>query len=303
MANSKTAVIIGAGPAGLTAAHELLKNTNIHPVIYEATNDIGGIAMTAVYKGNRIDMGGHRFFSKSDRVMNWWFDFMPIEAQNPASNGTVQVSYQNKTTDVDAPTGGPDPDDTDLVMLVRSRLSRIYYNRRFFDYPVSLNARTIKNLGLFRMARIGTSFMMAQARQIRPEKNLEDFFINRFGRELYSTFFRDYTEKVWGVPCTEISPEWGAQRIKGLSLTKALLHAVKPTRSRDGSVDQKGTETSLIERFLYPKFGPGQLWEEVARQVTDRGAELHCGQRVVGIEADDREITSLTVQAGISQMD
>ncbi|MDP6713800.1 MAG: NAD(P)-binding protein, partial [SAR202 cluster bacterium] len=282
MANSKTAVIIGAGPAGLTAAHELLKNTNIHPVIYEATNDIGGIAMTAVYKGNRIDMGGHRFFSKSDRVMNWWFDFMPIEAQNPSPNGTVQVSYQNKTTDVDAPTGGPDPDDTDLVMLVRSRLSRIYYNRRFFDYPVSLNARTIKNLGLFRMARIGTSFMMAQARQIRPEKNLEDFFINRFGRELYSTFCRDYTDKGWGVPCTEISPEWGAQRIKGLSLTKALLHAVKSAGSRDGSVDQKGTETSLIERFLYPKFGPGQLWEEVARQVTDRGAELHCGQRVVG---------------------
>jgi len=298
--NDKRAIIIGAGPAGLTAAHELLKNTDIQPIIYEATNDIGGIAMTAVYKGNRIDMGGHRFFSKSDRVMNWWFDFMPIQAQPDSENGKVQVSYQNKSFEVESNGVGPDPENTDLVMLVRSRLSRIYYNRKFFDYPVALNARTIRNLGILRMARIGTSFMMAQTRQIRPEKNLEDFFINRFGKELYRTFFRDYTEKVWGVPCTEISPEWGAQRIKGLSLTKALLHAVKSLVSRDGSVDQKGIETSLIERFLYPKYGPGQLWEEVARQVTLAGAELHCGSRITRIDVDGNRIHQVTVEDQIT---
>ena len=252
--------------------------------------------MTAVYKGYRIDMGGHRFFSKSDRVMNWWFDFMPIAAQAPSNNGFVRVSYQNKSTELKIATTGPNPDDTDLVMLVRSRLSRIYYNRKFFDYPVSLNAQTIRNLGILEMARIGTSFMMAQVWQFRPERNLEDFFINRFCREFHGTFFEDYTEKVWGVPCTEISPEWEAQRIKGLSLTKALLHAVKSTASRDGSVGQKGTETSLIEKFLYPKFGPGQMWEEVTRQVTDQGAELHCGKRVVEIEADDISINQPTIE-------
>lgn len=294
--NDKRAVIIGAGPAGLTAAYELLKRTDIQPVIFEATNDIGGIAMTAVYKGNRIDMGGHRFFSKSDKVVNWWLDFMPIQAMTSSENSNIRVSYQNKSVDVATVGVGPDPDETDLVMLVRSRLSRIYYNRRFFDYPVTLNARTIQNLGVLRMARIGASFMVAQVRQIHPEKNLEDFFINRFGRKLYSTFFRDYTEKVWGVPCTEISPEWGAQRIKGLSLTKALLHAVKSTVSRDGSVDQKGTETSLIERFLYPKYGPGQLWEEIAGRVTEQGAELHRNHRVVSIDIIDNRVYQLTVE-------
>jgi hypothetical protein len=137
---------------------------------------------------------------------------MPIAAQAPSNNGFVRVSYQNKSTELKIATTGPNPDDIDLVMLVRSRLSRIYYNRKFFDYPVSLNAQTIRNLGILGMAQVW---------QFRPGKNLEDFFINRFGRELYGTFAKDYTENVWGVLCTEISPGLGAQRIKGLSLTKA----------------------------------------------------------------------------------
>jgi len=288
----KTAVIIGAGPAGLTAALEFLRRSDIRPIILEATERIGGISCTIEYKGNRMDIGGHRFFSKADRVMNWWTELMPVSAAD--SNHTIQ--YQNRLRSV-ASSGAAA--DSDLVMLVRPRKSRIYFLRSFFDYPLALNAKTLGQLGLWRTLKIGLSYIHTKFFPRKDEKTLEDFLINRFGRELYYTFFKSYTEKVWGVPCDKISAEWGAQRIKGLSLRTAVAHFLRQTFGRSGRSDiaQKKTETSLIEKFLYPKYGPGQLWEHVARLVTEKGGDVRrCwrvdrlrveGNRVVSVEATD----------------
>jgi len=257
-----TAFIIGAGPAGLTAAHELLRHTDIEVIVAEKSGDIGGISKTVNYKGNRIDLGGHRFFSKSDTVMLWWQNIFPL-VESP------EIIAKNETW----------PLATDECFLTRERLSRIYYLRRFFDYPVSLNANTIRNLGFRRIVRIGFSYMKARISPRKNEKSLEDFFINRFGKALYETFFKDYTEKVWGIPCSSISAEWGAQRIKGLSVSRVIGHYIKSLfASKKNDIAQKDKETSLIDRFLYPKYGPGQLWEKVASLITDQGARLvmHC---------------------------
>ena len=148
----KTAIIIGAGPAGLTAAYELIKDTNIKPIVFEASSDIGGISKTVNYKGNRIDIGGHRFFSKSDTVMKWWNDILPIE-NTPASE-TFLLKYRGQQGTLRGGKG-PNPDKTDDVMLVRSRLSRIYYGRKFYDYPISLSKNTISNLGPKKIIKIG----------------------------------------------------------------------------------------------------------------------------------------------------
>ena len=281
----KTAVIAGAGPAGLTAALELLRTTNVKPVIFEAENVIGGISRTARYNGNRMDIGGHRFFSKSDTVMDWWQGILPL--QGVASKDDIAIGRSVPLTE-----GGPDPEKTDYVMLCRSRLSRILFLRKLFDYPVTLNGDTIRNLGLWRMFKIGMSYLKVQLLPARKEKSLEDFMINRFGVELYRTFFRDYTEKVWGVPCSKISPDWGGQRIKGLSITQTVVHALKQifagkkTEAGEGSnadIRQKDTETSLIGQFLYPKFGPGQLWETVAEKVQELGGEIHMNAKVIRV--------------------
>ena len=327
---TRKAIIIGAGPAGLTAGLELLRRSDIVPIILEASNEIGGISRTIRYKGNRMDIGGHRFFSKSDRVMQWWMELLPPEMSASeagiatTAQAPVEISYQGKRRAVAVPTQvseepplrglGPllgdadeeksepdgsedfapgteevleqvsvsEPANPDLVMLIRPRRSRIYYLRKFFDYPITLTGNTIKNLGLARMARVGTSYMVSRVHQIKPEKSLEDFLINRFGRELYLTFFKSYTEKVWGTPCHEISAEWGAQRIKGLSLTTAVKHFLKKAVSKkpSGEIAQKETETSLIERFMYPKFGPGQLWEHVADLIQQKGGEIHMNWKV-----------------------
>jgi protoporphyrinogen oxidase len=338
----KKAVIIGAGPAGLTAALELLRRTDIKPIVLEASGEIGGISRTIRYKGNRMDIGGHRFFSKSDRVMQWWIDLMPPQADDdsdvPASQ---EISYQGKRRSVTVPSrlqeepvlrgAGPpvaretNADETrrggevhseehgsrsretlvtadfsncpksDLVMLIRPRKSRIYYLRRFFDYPITVTATTLGNLGLVRTLRVGMSYLKSQVSQITPEKSLEDFLINRFGRQLYLTFFKSYTEKVWGTPCNEISAEWGAQRIKGLSLTTAVKHFLKKSLSRKkrGDLSQKETDTSLIERFMYPKFGPGQLWEHVADLIRGRGGEICLGWRVDKVHCDGMKVVSI----------
>jgi protoporphyrinogen oxidase len=287
----KYAIIIGAGPAGLTAAYELLEKTDIQPIIFEASHDIGGISKTINYKGNRIDIGGHRFFSKSCRVMQWWQNILPIMGQ-PARDDLVL----GRKVAVSDTSHAPDPEKEDKVLLVRSRLSRILFLRRFFDYPVALNINTIANLGPVKIIKIAFSYFKARMFPIRKEKNLEDFFINRFGNELYRTFFKDYTEKVWGVSCKDIKPEWGAQRIKGLSITTAILHALKKITTRDTSIAQKGTETSLIEQFLYPKFGPGQMWEEVAKIIIKKGGEIHRNNEVVAIDLFEGQIKSVQVR-------
>jgi protoporphyrinogen oxidase len=291
----RKAIIIGAGPAGLTAAYEMVTRTDIQPVIFEMTTDIGGISKTVNYKGNRIDIGGHRFFSKSDRVMKWWMDMMPL--QGMGANQQLDISYQGKKTTVEAQQGGPNPEATDHVMLIRNRLSRIFYLRKFFSYPINLSMETIRNLGIVRIIKIGISYSMAQAFPIKHEKSLEDFFINRFGKELYRTFFRDYTEKVWGVKCSEIKPEWGAQRIKGLSITKAIAHALKKSVSgKSKDVAQKNVETSLIEHFMYPKLGPGQMWETAAEKVVAMGGELHMQQCLHKFEFDGKRVVAAHIR-------
>lgn len=284
----KIAVIIGGGPAGLTAALEFARRSDIHPIVLEASHEIGGISRTIRHNGNRMDIGGHRFFSKSDRVMNWWAELMPIAAE--AGSEQHAVRYQNKERLVAA-----EATDSDLVMLVRPRRSRIYFLRNFFNYPLSLDARTLRLLGLKRTFKIGIGYLRAKLFPRKPEKTLEDFLINRFGVELYRTFFKSYTEKVWGVPCDQISAEWGAQRIKGLSLRTAILHFLKKTFSPRKASDlaQKGTETSLIEKFLYPKYGPGQLWEHVAELIKEKGGEVRLGWRVTKLHTDGCRIVAV----------
>jgi protoporphyrinogen oxidase len=289
---TKTALIIGAGPAGLTAALEFLRRSDIHPVVLEASNQIGGISRTVRYKGNRMDIGGHRFFSKSDRVMNWWMDLMPPEASADTQHA---LQYQNKQRILKAPAQNLSAETTDLVMLVRPRKSRIYFLRRFFDYPIKLSGDTLRGLGLMRTFKVGFSYLAAKLFPRKSEKSLEDFIVNRFGRELYLTFFKSYTEKVWGVPCDQISAEWGAQRIKGLSLTTAVLHFLRKafTRGKDEGLGQKGTETSLIEKFLYPKYGPGQLWEHAADLILKQGGEILLGWRATRLEVEGNRVVAV----------
>lgn len=278
----KVAVIAGAGPAGLTAALELLRRSDITPLVIEADGQVGGISKTINYRGNRMDLGGHRFFSKSDWVMRWWQEILPVAEGQTQPSSALRIHYRGQSRDLTLE--GLAPASSDAVMLVRRRLSRILYRRRFFEYPLTLNARTVENLGLLEAFKIGMSYGRAQFNSRSPEITLEDFLINRFGTRLYRTFFKEYTEKVWGVPCNEISAEWGAQRIKGLSVAKAIAHALtSPFRSSTDAA-QKRTETSLIERFLYPKFGPGQMWEEVARRVTALGGAVLLRQRVVALQ-------------------
>jgi len=348
---SRTAIIIGAGPAGLTAALEMLRRTDIKPIILEASDEIGGISRTIRYKGNRMDIGGHRFFSKSDRVMQWWMDLMPPELDPGDTAVAPQIAYQGQTralpaveskprqanaagtgggtavaVEIDTDTDETEADgaiipsehghtetlvdidpvelqkDPDLVMLIRPRKSRIYYLRKFFDYPIKLNGTTLGNLGAVRTMKVGISYITSRISQIKPEKSLEDFLINRFGKQLYLTFFKSYTEKVWGTPCDKISAEWGAQRIKGLSLTTAVKHFVRKSlvRSDKNSSDvaQKQTDTSLIERFMYPKFGPGQLWEHAADEIVRLGGDIHFNLKVNGVECDgDRVVRVHAVDA------
>jgi|tagenome__1003787_1003787.scaffolds.fasta_scaffold20948117_2 protoporphyrinogen oxidase len=291
----ETAIIIGAGPAGLTAALEFCRRSSIHPIVLEASNRIGGLSCTIRYNGNRIDIGGHRFFSKSDRVMDWWTSLLPIESEQGQEEFAIRYQNQQRTVSMAArknnrSRGGISiADDPDCVLLVRPRKSRIYFMRSFFDYPLSLSADTLKRLGLWRTIRIGLSYIKAHLFQRKPEKTLEDFLINRFGQELYRTFFKSYTEKVWGVPCEQISAAWGAQRIKGLSLRKAVAHFFKKMfegSKKSGDIKQKDSETSLIEQFLYPKLGPGQLWEHVADLVEEHGGEVRLGWRVTGLHVE-----------------
>lgn len=288
---NKIAIIIGAGPAGLTAAYELLEKTNIKPIVFEVGGEVGGISKTVEYKGNRLDIGGHRFFSKSEKVMTWWFNILPLQGQ-PARDDLLlkRKVALSKMTDA------PDPEKTDLVMLDRNRLSRIYFLKKFFNYPISLDLKTVKNLGILRIIKIGLSYIEVKFLPIKEEKSLEDFYINRFGSELYKTFFRDYTKKLWGVPCNQIKADWGSQRVKGLSITKAISHALRNSLIKNRRRVNEKSETSLINNFYYPKLGPGQMWERVAQIIKDRGGEIRLEHEAVGLYREKNGMVKVKIK-------
>lgn len=181
-------------------------------------------------------------------------------------------------------------------MLRRPRLSRIFYRRHFFPYPIGITLSVARRLGLWNTFLIGLSYIWRQVFPLRDETYLDAFYRNRFGDRLYETFFEAYTEKVWGVPCSQIRADWGAQRVKGLSLKRALAHAVKDLLSSDFQRAQEERETSLITRFYYPKFGPGQMWETVADEVKERGGEVRMQRRVSGVHMTNGRVTSVTIE-------
>lgn len=282
----KTAIIVGAGPAGLTAAYELLNKTDILPVIVEKELFAGGISRTVNYNGNRIDIGGHRFFSKSDEVIKIWQELMPIQGY-PSKDDRLLGNKKPLSQ------CGPDPEKEDKVFLVRTRVSRILYLGKFFDYPISLKLKTFTNLGLRRTFSAGVTYIKSQIIK-REEKTLEDFMSNRFGSSLYKMFFKDYTYKVWGKDPKDISPDWGAQRIKGLSLSKAILFMLmKPFAKKD--LSQKNIETSLIELFLYPQKGPGQLWETMAEKVLEKGGKIYYQSKIKRFNFKDKKIGAVEI--------
>ncbi|MBQ6352218.1 MAG: NAD(P)/FAD-dependent oxidoreductase [Lentisphaeria bacterium] len=277
----KIAVIAGAGPAGLTAAYRLLETTDFIPVILEETDRIGGISQTVEYHGNRIDIGGHRFFSKNPEVVALWNALLPNQGA-PACDD-ILLGREAAVTP-----GNPDPEREDRVMLTRNRISRIFYLGAFFDYPISLKLSTLLNMGIGRTFLAGCSYLGSCLFK-RREKSLEDFYINRFGKTLYRMFFEDYTEKLWGIHPSRISPDWGAQRVKGLSLSKAVLNMLAKPFRREGS----RVETSLIESFAYPKRGPGQYWETMAERITAAGGRIELGARVCGFSVADGVVRSV----------
>ena len=282
---SRTAIIIGAGPAGLTAAYRFLLDTDIKPVILEESEYIGGISRTAVVGGNRMDIGGHRFFSKNDEVNAMWQELMPLQGKPSIDDLTLGVEKPLSE-------GGPDPETEDRVMLLRNRISRIFFLRKFFDYPISLKPETFKNMGFANTMRAGFGYLGSCIVK-KKEDSLENFYINRFGRPLYEMFFEDYTTKLWGRSPAQISADWGAQRVKGLSLSKAVWNVLsKPFRPKDK------VETSLIEQYYYPKKGPGQLWETLADEIRRRGGEIIMNTRIERIRVENGRVSAVTAADG-----
>ena len=243
-------VVIGGGPAGLTAAYELQKRSSrFKPKVYEGSNMVGGISRTESNNGYRFDIGGHRFFTKVKEVEEMWHEVLK--------------------------------DD----FITVPRLSRIYYREKFFDYPLKL-FNALWNIGPYESMRILLSYFKWQVRPYRKEESFEEWVINRFGGRLYMHFFRSYTQKVWGINPKEIRADWAAQRIKNLSLFKAVWNAIS------GANDT----TSLIEEFQYPRLGPGMMWEKTAQIVKDQGGEVHLRSEVVKVHRDGNRVTAVDVR-------
>ncbi|MCR4876888.1 MAG: NAD(P)/FAD-dependent oxidoreductase [Clostridiales bacterium] len=281
----KKALVIGAGPAGLTAAYELLNQSDEYEVtVLEEGSQVGGISKTVAYHGNRMDMGGHRFFSKVPEVNDWWERMLPVQGAVPWDDRVLGRTSETRP-------GGPDPEKTDRVMLRRNRLSRIFFKSCFFDYPITLKMETIRNMGFGTTVAVGFSYLKTLVHK-REEKSLEDFYINRFGKKLYSMFFEHYTENLWGRHPSEISPEWGAQRVKGLSIRAVL----KDIFGKMFHQKNRKVETSLIEEFSYPKLGPGQLWELTASEVEKKGGKVLLNARAVGIIKENNLIKGVRVE-------
>lgn len=290
----RKAVVIGAGPAGLTAAYELVdKAEDIEVIVLEESEHMGGISKTVNYKGNRMDMGGHRFFSKVDEVNEWWDMMLPMQG-SPASD------YKTLGITVPLKENGPDPEKVDETMLMRQRVSRIFYNKKFFDYPISLKPETFTNMGLLTTIQVGFSYL-ASVFHKREEKSLEDFYINRFGKKLYSMFFERYTENLWGRHPSVIAPDWGSQRVKGLSIAAILKDMF--SKLLPGKKNRK-VETSLIEEFKYPKLGPGELWDVTAAKVISKGGKILKNHKAVRLVKDEnnhiKEVVCMTPEGEVS---
>ena len=281
----KKAIIIGGGPAGLTAAYELLTKTDEYEVtVFEESGMLGGISKTVAYNGNRMDMGGHRFFSKVPEVNEWWEKMLPLQGAPSFDDVLLQ-------RDIPLSENGPDPEKTDEVMLLRHRVSRIFFDGKFYDYPISLKPETFKNMGFVNTMKCGFSYMKSVFHKL-PEDNLENFYINSFGRQLYSMFFEYYTENLWGRHPSEIDASWGAQRTKGLSIAGIL----KDVFGKVFHVKNREVNTSLIEEFKYPKLGPGELWETTAKKIEALGGEIIKEARVTGLQKDGNRITAVTYE-------
>ncbi|OZG69532.1 NAD(P)/FAD-dependent oxidoreductase [Bifidobacterium eulemuris] len=289
MTEKQSVVIIGGGPAGLTAAWELIKDGGAEAydvTVLEETREFGGISRTVRHNGNRMDIGGHRFFSKDERIMQWWKDTLPLQ-------GAPSYDDRKLGREHDMEPGGPDPEVEDKVMLKRHRVSRIFWNRRFFDYPISLSANTFRAMGFKLTMQAGFSYLASMVHKL-PEDNLENFYINRFGRKLYSMFFEGYTEKLWGRHPSQISADWGAQRVKGLSIMGVLKNAFAKLSPKKR--DSSEVETSLIEEFWYPKYGPGQLWETVEENCAAAGVKVLTDAKVVELKQVDGAIAAVVYE-------
>ena len=284
--SKKRVVIIGAGPAGLSTAYELSKSNDFEITVLELENFVGGISRTVNYKNNRMDIGGHRFFTKNERVSNVWHEIMPLQSK-PAMDDIILNRKIELCED------GVDPETNDNVILKRHRVSRIYFIKKFFDYPISMKMKTFVNMGFVRTMRAGFGYMASVVHK-RKENSLEDFYINRFGKPLYRLFFESYTEKLWGVHPSKLSADWGAQRVKGLSLWKTFTNAItKPFKKKN-----KKVETSLIEQFEYPKFGPGQFYTLLAEHVKEKGVNIVYNAEVNKIVLDNDKVTKVITKNG-----
>lgn len=257
----KKVIIIGAGPAGLSAAVELSQNPDIELIIYEAESQIGGLARTLEYNRNKIDIGPHRFFSKSDEIVEFW---------------KKCLNYK----------------ENDEKFLLKDRFTRIYFLDKFFNYPINFDIKTALSLGTVRIFKILISYFKSALFPIKDEKNLEDFFINRFGKELYLTFFKSYTEKVWGIPVSEIPSDWGGQRIKGLSITKIAISAVKSILK----ISDKNKETSLTDFFYYPEDGAGMMWNKMGEVIKDNGGKICTNKKVVALKTSESKVVEISIQ-------
>ncbi len=280
--DKKNVIIIGAGPAGLSCAYSLI-GTDYTPIIIEADSSVGGLAKTIYENGNGTDIGPHRFYTKNDKIMNLWDKILPIQ-------GALSCDDILTNRNIILNKNGPDPEKENNVFLRRKRFSRIYYSNHFLDYPLKLNFQNLFALGISKTFIAGLSYLKSCFYKI-PETNLESYMINHFGKVLYELFFKDYTQKVWGVHPAEISKEWGVQRIKGISLSKILLNAF----CLIFAIKQK-KEISLTEEYFYPKLGSSQLWDAMAEKIKQSGGKIILNSEVIYVNKKGNKIVSVKVR-------
>lgn len=287
--NSRRAIIIGAGPAGITAGYEIIKHTDIQPIVFERSDQIGGLSRTEAIDGHLFDIGPHRFFSKSPQVLNWWNEILPIQAQEKQINPDDSMQAFTNITDLS-------PDESDNVLLIIKRETRIFYNGKFFSYPVKLDLQTIRGLGFGKTIRAGFRYLAAACIK-REEENLEDFFINRFGKDFYQMFFEHYTWKVWGKHPRELAATWGSQRVKRISLSGIFKEILQSNKLARKICNKRQTpERKLIEEYFYfPKFGAGHMWRRASDKIQEMGGKLFTNSDVTRINIEGNRVLSVNI--------